>query len=190
MKRKIKYLTTLLLFVFLFYSIRGSFSRYRTEAETEEINSTNLPIAGFVVNNQITDTLEFNIYNMAPGETKEITFSVANNQNGKRSDITNYYEISLSSSTLPLQAELKDLTHNITYPYSNFCQTNYNGYRIFGLSCSINDNTNMKTSFSSNETINYKLTLTYPNTANSKNYSFMNNSDTINLTIYGFQFEY
>lgn len=182
MKRKIKYLTTILLFVFLFYSIRGSFSRYKTE-NSGEINSTNLEFAGFVVNNQITDSLDFYIYNMAPGDTKELTFSVANNQNNKRSDVVIYYRIVINLFMLPLEVQLTDLTNNIVYTNSQMCTTSSLVYKH----CVKDDSTNMKLVYSSNQTINYKITLTYPTTTAAKKYSYMNNSDKVHLFIENYQ---
>jgi len=180
MKRKIKYLTTILLFVFLFYTLKTSYSRFSTQVQGEiNNNNTNIQFARFVVNNEITDSLSYDISEMIPGDEKEITFTVANyiqNSNQRtQSDVNITYKIKIYSYMLPLEFELyTQASGRVRVPLT--CT----GY--LGLTCQSNEYTQ---NYSNKNIVSYYLKVKYPASNNQK--EFRNGIDNILLEIESWQ---
>ena len=87
--------------VFLITFIRKTFSRY----ETVGTSQTDVPIAFFIVTDTNEESNVF-IEDMVPGDTKEYAFSVTNNKDGKRTEVTLDYEVSVKATTnMPLKYE-------------------------------------------------------------------------------------
>lgn len=179
MKRKIKYLTTILLFVFLFYSIKTSYSRYNTQVQGSiNNNNNNLQFARFVVNNEVTDTLDFKINDMVPGDEKEIDFSVRNYiSKGNVSDVNITYKIILTSYMLPLEYELY-IEEGGRYIVPFTC-TGYLGKVCESAEYTIN--------YSSRNGNWYYLKVKYPSTSPSNSATFKNGIDNIHLEIEAWQ---
>lgn len=177
MKRKIKYLTTILLFVFLFYTLKTSYSRYSTQVEGALNNNNSLQFAKFVVNNTITDTLDFEIKDMQPGDSKVITFTIKNydsNNASNRSDVNVTHKVKMTSYMLPLDYVLYRGTTSTTNIFT--CTGN------LGKEC---ESTEYTQNFSNGTQTKYRMVVTYPQTL--KNPLFMNNIDTIHLEIESWQ---
>lgn len=180
MKRKIKYLTAILLFVFLFYTLKTSYSRFNTQVEGEiNNNNTNLQFAGFVVNNTISDSLDFEIKDMVPGEEKTIGFRIENftpkNSSNKKSDVNIKYKIKLKSYMLPLNYELI-YTGNSPAPQSFTCTG------FLGKECESNI---YQLNYSNTESRPFQIKVTYP--SNYKDIIFKNSIDNIHLEIEAWQ---
>lgn len=150
MKKNVKYLLFILVIALLFCTINQSYARFKT---SESSTPTDIPFAYFIVNNQITDTLNFNISDFNPGDSKTIKFSVYNKDSSNRqSDVTTKYVIYIESYALPLQYSLvKDGTNNNLLTCSG----------VFGVSCNTR-NENLILGFNASSRVNYSLTVTFP----------------------------
>lgn len=95
-------LICIFLIVFLVVIIRKTFSRY----ETTGVSQPEIQMAFWLV----TDTNqegEVFIEDMIPGNSKEYAFSVSNFKDGKRSEVTTTYEVSVKATTnMPLKYEI------------------------------------------------------------------------------------
>lgn len=177
MKRKIKYLTAILLFVFLFYSIKKSYARFTTQVEGElNSSSTGIQFAKFVFNGNITDTLNFEINDLMPGDTKDITFSVTNYNANGTSDVKIVHKVTMTSYMLPLEFNL----YRNNAPTTNV----FTCTGTIGKDCESSEYT---MNYTSNSTINYVLRITYPSTSPAALSTFVNGIDTITIELDSWQ---
>lgn len=179
-KTKIRIVFVLLVFS-LFAFIGQSFARYSSSVTgTTNNNDNGIQLASFIVENTYTDSLDFNIDDFTPGESKEFNFCISNfrtvNNITKKSDVSIKYRININSYVLPLTYSLK---------------TSYNS--TVGLNCNKTDEINCQSSditlsYSNNVSQCYILTVVFDNNNNNLN-KYINTIDIVTLTIDSWQLE-
>lgn len=176
-KTKIRIVFVLLVFS-LFAFIGQSFARYSSSVTGTTNNDDNgIQLASFIVENTYTDSLDFNIDDFTPGESKEFNFCISNfrtvNNITKKSDVSIKYRININSYVLPLTYSLKK---------SNNSTVNLNCNETDKINCQSSDIT---LSYSTNVSQCYILTVSFND--NSKDY--INSIDIVTLTIDSWQLE-
>lgn len=92
------------LIVITLFNFNKTSSRYMAEIASNT-DAIAVPILTFT-NNQAS----YNIENMLPGDTREITFSVSNTDNDKQNEVILKYSLKLETeNTLPLQYKLYEI---------------------------------------------------------------------------------
>ena len=180
MKNKIKYALLLLIVLLLCYTIKGSYAVYNSIADgkiKDENNSREI-IAKFIVNNQLSDSINFEISDLSPGDTKTFNFSVSNTINTTHSDVSIKYKINIHSYSLPL-----------TYILTQDQNTN-NLLTCSGevdISC---ESSELIMNYNDNTIKNFTLKVTLPEANTNEeafDYTYANNIDIVTLTIDSWQ---
>lgn len=84
---------------------------YSVFNDETKITSTNENFAKFIFNTEILEEIDLSLVDLKPGDTKEYNFSVSNNKNGKTSNISIEYVITLNTyHFIPLTIELYSIT--------------------------------------------------------------------------------
>ena len=175
MKTKIKYLLLLLLIALVFMTINYSYAKYSSHVDGDV--GSNISYAKFVFEDQLSDTLNFDIKDFSPGSTKTINFSVTNvspTDSTIKSDVSIRYIIHLKSYVLPL-------SYSLTVGTNPTNILTCNGQ--IDISCSTAD---LDLSYSNNNAVNYTLTVTFPE-QNILSDIYNNDIDNIDLTIESYQ---
>ena len=168
MKKKIRYLLFIIVLCSLFYIINGSYAMYKSTAQGRV---SSIPLARFVFNDQLTDTLSFDIKDMKPGTVKQFNFEVT-------SDVKIKYKFFVNSYSLPLQYSIV-LGSNTTNLLT--CSGTVD------ISCS---SSYITMNYTSNITRSYTLKVSFPSTNSSGDvfgYNYSNNIDTVTLRIESIQ---
>ena len=176
-KTKIRIVFVLLVFS-LFAFIGQSFARYSSSVNgITDSDDNGIQLASFIVENTYTDSLDFNIDDFTPGDSKEFNFCISNfrtvKKKKKKSDVSIKYRININSYVLPLTYSLKK---------SNNSTVNLNCNRIDGISCQSSDIT---LSYSTNVSQCYILTVSF----NDNSEDYINSIDIVTLTIDSWQLE-
>ena len=175
MKKKIRYLLFIIVLCSLFYVINGSYAMYKS---TTHGSVSSIPLAKFVFNDQLTDTLSFDIKDMKPGTVKQFNFQVTNANASNRSDVVIKYKFFVNSYSLPLQYSIV-LGSNTTNLLT--CSGTVD------ISCS---SSYITMNYTSNITRSYTLKVSFPSTNSSGDvfgYNYSNNIDTVTLRIESIQ---
>ena len=178
-KTKIRIVFVLLVFS-LFAFIGQSFARYSSSVTGTTNNDDNgIQLASFIVENTYTDSLNFNIDDFTPGDSKEFNFCISNfrtvNNTTKKSDVSIKYRINIDSYSLPLTYSLKK---------SNNSTVNLNCNGAGRVNCQSSDIT---LDYSNNVSQCYILTVTF--SLLSVNANFSSFIDNVTLTIDSWQLE-
>ena len=176
-KTKIRIVFVLLVFS-LFAFIGQSFARYSSSVNGITYSDDDgIQLASFIVENTYTDSLDFNIDDFTPGESKEFNFCISNfrtvNNITKKSDVSIRYRININSYALPLTYSLKN-------SYNSTVSLNCN--KTDEINCQSSD---LILSYSYNVSQCYILTVAFDNNLN----KYRNSIDIVTLTIDSWQWE-
>ena len=176
-KTKIRIVFVLLVFS-LFAFIGQSFARYSSSVNgITDSDDNGIQLASFIVENTYTDSLDFNIDDFTPGDSKEFNFCISNfrtvKKKKKKSDVSIKYRINVDSYSLPLTYSLKK---------SNNSTVNLNCNGTGRVNCQSSDIT---LNYSNNVSQCYILTVTFSLLSVSTDFS--NFIDNVTLTIDSWQ---
>ena len=87
---KKKLLIILVIVNVLLLGVGGTLSAYKSMASG---GSNNFEFASIVFNDEEVDSINVDLTDFFPGDTKTINFNVSNNKNGKKSDVTIEYKL-------------------------------------------------------------------------------------------------
>ena len=170
-------LFVILLFALLFL-VPYTLSRFKTKAD----GNIEIDVALFVVDDEY-DHQNITLNEMKPGDTYEYTFSVSNNKDGKRTEVTTGYNVTVKATTnLPLEYELYLINSGINQNIvdSTDLSADADG-TYFKKLVSVNRNFG----FSEDVTDYYKLVVKYP--ASITTYRYQDTAENIEITVNGKQ---
>ena len=102
---KVKLLVILGIISFSFFTIGITYSAFNTESYM----CTNQNIAGFIFETNNLEEINLEMSDIKPGDTKNYEFSVANNQDENKSDVTISYQMTIRTyHFIPLNIKLYD----------------------------------------------------------------------------------
>ena len=106
MKKKIYIIGFILVGILL--SVSLTYSVFNDESN---LSSSNENFAKFIFNTDVLEEIDLSLVDLKPGDTKEYNFSVSNNKNGKTSNISIEYTITLNTyHFIPLTIKLYSIT--------------------------------------------------------------------------------
>ncbi|MDD2409951.1 MAG: hypothetical protein PHD03_04475 [Bacilli bacterium] len=159
----------------LIFSLGITYSIFQSNAD---LNIEDQNIAKFIFNTEQLDEINIPLLDMKPGENKEYIFSVTNNENGNKSDVSFEYQIIIK-----------------TYHFVPFVITLYNDETIIG-ECGETYSRNQNNELVCNMPVNridynaentdfYKIVVSFPEEYDDSIYSSL--VDYINLEIKSWQ---
>ncbi|MDD4705608.1 MAG: hypothetical protein PHS24_00130 [Bacilli bacterium] len=165
----------LILVVMIIFSLGITYSVFQSSAGLV-IEDQN--IAKFVFNTKQLDDINIPLLDIKPGENKEYLFSVANNENGNKSDVSFEYQIIIKTyHFIPLKITLyKDET------IFGVCDETYSRNQNNELVCNMPVNS---VDYNTEKTNYYKLLVNFPAEYDDSIYSGL--VDYINLEIKSWQ---
>ncbi len=174
-----KYKVLLVLFIIIIF-VFGLGITYSVFNSNTNLNSSNQNIAKFVFNTEQLNEIELPIIDLKPGDVKIYDFAVSNNYNGKNSDVSIEYQMTIKTYHLmPLLIELYDMEEdNLILT----CDETYTRNTQNEIVC----NASIETmSCSETKLVNYQLKITFPTEYDSIKYS--NLVDYIDIEINSWQ---
>ncbi len=149
MKRKIKFLIVIFIFISTVYFLNITNSRYTSEANIKE----NLDIAIPRISLKTENTID----SMLPGDTRTYNFSVNNTENSEINEVQMeyYINVNITQSDLPLTYKIYKLEGTTETELENTS----NGYGPITLN------------YGTEETQNFKIIFTWDETKNSVEYA-------------------
>lgn len=177
MKHKLVIGLGLLILVLLVSGI--TFSRFRASSS---LAVTNQFLAKFVFEAEETDDISIPLSDLSPGDSKEYNFSVTNNKDNVRSNVSIDYQINLETfHFMPLEIKLYKLDGNDETLIMN-CDESYSRNEENKLVC----NSSLITlTHEENRVDDYKLVVTFDKEYNSLEYADL--VDYIDINIKSFQ---
>lgn len=165
----------LIVVVMIIFSLGITYSVFQSSAG---LNIEDQNIAKFVFNAKQLDEINIPLFNIKPGEYKEYLFSVANNENGNKSDVSFEYQIIIKTyHFVPFEITLyKDET------IIGVCNETYSRNQNNELVCNMPVNS---IDYSAEKTDTYKLVVNFPEEYDDSIYSGL--VDYINLKIKSWQ---
>ena len=155
-------------------SISLTYSVFNDETK---LTSTNENFAKFIFNTEVLEEIDLSLVDLKPGDTKEYSFSVSNNKNGKTSNISIEYTITLNTyHFIPLIIELYSVTDKEEKIMT--CDETYERNSNKELVCSL---PSKELSHLNNKEDKYKLVVHFDEIYNTEEYSGL--VDYINLNI-------
>lgn len=160
-----------ILVVCILIGVGITYSMYISEANT----NTSIALASFVFDADRKENINIPISNINPGDDLKYAFSVSNNSQNKRSDVTIKYNIIIKTMHfIPLDIELYDGEDNLILTCDETSQRN----SLNEIECQTDDVT---MSYIENIKDDYYLKVTFPEEYNTIEYSSL--VDYINLEI-------
>lgn len=178
MKRKYKLILMIIIAIGIFAGIGVTYSLFHSETPT----NMNRNIAKFVFNSKMMDELNLSLNDIIPGQIKEYSFSISNNEEETISDVLVEYQISLKTyHFIPLEIELYKSTSEGDVLLFN-CDETYSRNLNNEIVC----NTEIQQlNHTNKESNNYKLIVEFPSEYNDITYS--NLMDFLDLEINSWQ---
>lgn len=122
-------------------------------------------LAKFVFETESLDALNLTLTDIVPGTTKDYNFSITNNSNSIKSDVTINYQLTIKTYHLiPLTIELYDSTNTLLLT----CDETYSRNENNELVCNSDI---FEMSYDTNKTDDYTIRLSFPSDYNSESYS-------------------
>ena len=172
MKKKIYIIGFILVGILL--SVSLTYSVFNDESK---LSSTNENFAKFIFNTEVLEEIDLSLVDLKPGDTKEYNFSVSNNKNGKTSNISIEYTITLNTfHFIPLTIKLYSITDKEELIMT--CDETYERNSNNELVCSL---PSKELSHLNDKEDKYKLVVHFDEIYNTEEYSDL--VDYINLNI-------
>lgn len=150
---------------------------YSVFNDKTNMTSNNENFAKFIFNTEVLEEIELSLVDLKPGDTKEYNFSVSNNKNGKTSNISIEYVITLNTfHFIPLTIELYSVTDKEELIMT--CDETYERNTNKELVCSL---PSKELSHLNDKEDKYKLIVHFDEKYNTEEYSDL--VDYINLNI-------
>lgn len=173
---KTKVLITIFTLLIITFCLGLTYSYFTADTT---MNNVDQKIAKFIFNAEKQDQLEIPITSLFPGQTEEYEFSVTNEQEEIKSDVSVDYQLIIKTPHLtPLIIELLDENNNIVLS----CDETYSRNEDNELVCNTD---NIEMSHTEGKKDNYKLKITFDENYNDETYS--NLIDYIKLEIKSYQ---
>lgn len=172
MKKKI----LLLLAMFIIIHATGITYSFYSSSDDAKIKNA---LASFIVNVEKTDNIDIPLDDIKPGDEIKYDFSVLNNSNDKRSDVTIVYNLTINTlHFIPLEISLYDDKDNLILT----CDESYSRNSNNELECK-SDNIDM--AYYKDVKDNYYLKIVFPIEYSESKYSSL--VDYINLKVDSYQ---
>lgn len=178
MKKKYKILIIIVIFIAFVFTSGITYSFFHS---TTTIN-TNQNIAKFVFNTESLNSLNISLSDLKPGDIKEYTFSISNQNNEVTSDVIINYEMSIKTyHFIPLVIKLYKVEDSTETLVIN-CDESYSRDSENKLVCNTNT---LELSHTDSKIDNYKLKIEFPSIYNTIEYT--NLVDFIDIEIKSWQ---